>query len=265
MKNNKKTTVKANENKQAEVVASEQQATATDHATHTGLEKALVLETAEAEAVLQADIEEVGAALATDHVANTEHEATTENQLKADDAGAEAALQADIEEVNAALATAETSSAAVETATGTQLTTCTEAALQAEIEEVGAALADLLSSADFVSGNSSGVARQANSVLAIVNHSNGKRVKVHKSVAQKLGIQDSDLLNVTVNNKQVILLQSNDREGIPLKKGDCLYSSELVNAITKEFAFDFTNQSTHHLLNVSYKKWNDQVIAIITE
>ncbi len=140
-----------------------------------------------------------------------------------------------------------------------------EATPQTEFEQVDPATADFLSTEKFVSGSPANMVRQANAILAVINHTNGKRTKYHKFVMKQLGIKEGDLVNVTVKNKQVILLKSADNKGIPMKKGGYLYSSALVNAITKEFAFDFTNQSTHHLLNVSYKKWNDQVIAIITE
>lgn len=140
-----------------------------------------------------------------------------------------------------------------------------EATLQADIEEVDADMADFLSTENFVSGTAANTVRQADAPVAVINHRNSKRTKYHQYVMKQLGIKEGDLVNVTVKNKQVILLKSNDDKGIPMKKGGCLYSSALVNAITKEFAFNFTNQSTHHLLNVSYKKWNDQVIAIITK
>lgn len=136
--------------------------------------------------------------------------------------------------------------------------------LQQSIDEVDATLAEFLASANFVAGNAGSAARQANAILAVVNHNNGKRTKVKKEVLQKLNVQVGDFIQVTVKNQQVILLKSATNQGIELKKGDYLYNSELVEAITEEFAFDFSNQSTHHLLNVTYKVWNNQVIAIIT-
>lgn len=135
---------------------------------------------------------------------------------------------------------------------------------QKDLVEVDELLADFLATGDFMTGNSNHSARQLNAALAIVNHMNGKRAKFRKDLSQYLAVQVGDFVKVTVKNKQVILLKALNGEGIQLKKGGYLYSSELVEAITKEFAFDFTNQSTHHLLNVAYKKWNNQVVAIIT-
>lgn len=140
-----------------------------------------------------------------------------------------------------------------------------EGTLLSGIEEVDSALADLLSVGDFITGNRANNPRQANAILSVINHENSKRSKVEKSVLQKLHVQVDDLVNATVNNGQVILMKSRDDSGIPVKKGSCLYNSQLVDAITNEFAFDFTNQSTHHLLNVTYKTWNGQMVAIITE
>lgn len=139
-------------------------------------------------------------------------------------------------------------------------TTSKEDDLAIDFEEVDA---DFLSNGEFFNSTNNTI-RQLNAMLAIVNHTNGKRSKIHGEVRKNLRVQVGDLLKVTVKDKQVILFKSIDGKGIPLKKDGYLYNAELVKAITKEFDFNFSNQSTHHLLNVSYKKWNNQVIAIIT-
>lgn len=133
-----------------------------------------------------------------------------------------------------------------------------------DLDEVDDSIGDLLATGSYITSCVNNATRQLNAMLAIVNHTNGKRSKIHGEVRKNLRVQVGDLLKVTVKDKQVILFKSIDGIGIPLKKGGYLYSTELVKAITKEFAFDYSDQSTHHLLHVTYKKWNNQVIAIIT-
>lgn len=139
------------------------------------------------------------------------------------------------------------------------------ATLHETIEEVDEATAKLLTSGNYVGENSSSISRQSNAILAVVNHHKGQRVKLHSYVRNRIDVKAEDYVNVSVQNHQIFIMKDDDGRGIQLKKGGMLYNKELVDIITQEFSLDFSKQSTNHLMQVTYKKWNDRVIAIITK
>lgn len=110
----------------------------------------------------------------------------------------------------------------------------------------------------------SATARELNSKLSVVNHVNSHRCKIHSSLQKKLQLEVGDVVQVIVKDQMVLLLKSTNDKGIIMKPGGNLYCKELVERVTNMFQFDFTQQSTHHLTEVTFQNWNDQLVAILT-
>lgn len=110
----------------------------------------------------------------------------------------------------------------------------------------------------------SAMARELNSKFSVVNHVNSHRCKIHSSLQEKLQLEVGDVVQVIVKDQMVLLLKSTNDKGIIMKPGGNLYCKELVERVTDMFQFDFTQQSTHHLTEVTFQNWNDQLVAILT-
>lgn len=107
-------------------------------------------------------------------------------------------------------------------------------------------------------------AREPNSKISIVNHKNSNRCKINLAIQEKLNLIEGDVVQVIVKDKMVLLLKSPNEKGIVMKEHGNLYSKELVERVTDMFKFDFSQQSTHHLTEVTFQKWNEQLVAILT-
>lgn len=108
-------------------------------------------------------------------------------------------------------------------------------------------------------------AREPNSKFSIVNHKNSNRCKINIDIQEKLNLFEGDVIQIIVKDNMVLLLKSATDKGIVMKEHGNLYSKELVDRLTDMFQFDFSQQSTHHLTQVTYQKWNDQLVAILTQ
>lgn len=106
-------------------------------------------------------------------------------------------------------------------------------------------------------------AREPNSKFSIVNHKNSNRCKINIAIQEKLNLIEGDVVQVIVKDKMVLLLKSATDKGIVMKEHGNLYSKELVDRVTDMFQFDFSEQSTHHLTEVTFQKWNEQLVAIL--
>lgn len=98
--------------------------------------------------------------------------------------------------------------------------------------------------------------------ISIVNHKNGKRIKISNEILDTLNVETGDFLDITVTKKSVLIKKAEDI-GFKISSKNLIYSKELVDEITKEFSFNFKNQSTHHLKTCNYKQLNEQQLAIV--
>ncbi|MFD2679258.1 hypothetical protein [Bacillus seohaeanensis] len=106
-------------------------------------------------------------------------------------------------------------------------------------------------------------------VLSVVNSKdNGKRVAIARDVHQKLS-EPSSLQIGFMNNCMLLGKQLGDTyTSYPLRKQGAkqmIYSKALVEQITNHFQLDFSNRTSITFHSVTYKKMNDQVIAIISK
>lgn len=98
--------------------------------------------------------------------------------------------------------------------------------------------------------------------ISIVNHKNGKRIKISNEILAALNAETGDFLDITVTKKSVLIKKA-EEIGFKISSKNLIYSKELVDEITREFSFNFENQSTHHLSTCNVKQLNEQQLAIV--
>lgn len=101
-------------------------------------------------------------------------------------------------------------------------------------------------------------------VLSVINHKNGKRVKLGEGVVGKLDIKEGDFVTVNAVNQKVIIKKSSAAEnGLKVSGKNLIYNKSIVEMITEEFKFDFSNRSTHHLFNAKSSVIKDEIVVFI--
>lgn len=105
-------------------------------------------------------------------------------------------------------------------------------------------------------------ANGAAGLLTVINSKrNGKRLEIRKEVAEKLGILDE--VAVAYDNNSAILFVPTAEEEVKTfkvrKSGSkfIVYSTQLVDEITKFFALDFTSTVCHTFVDGEYEVYEE--------
>ncbi|MDM5246434.1 hypothetical protein [Lysinibacillus sp. G4S2] len=104
--------------------------------------------------------------------------------------------------------------------------------------------------------------RQMNAPLTVVNHKNGKRVKIGKEVCVKLQLADGDLVDVFVKHDTVLVCKSLNAGGHNLNKGCFIYNKDLVEMITDACGLNFEGKSSNSLTQVKYVQSQGRKVAV---
>lgn len=106
--------------------------------------------------------------------------------------------------------------------------------------------------------------RQMNAPLTVVNHKNGKRVKIGKEVCEELQLADGNLVEVLVKNATVLVCKSLNISAHCLSKGCHIYNKELVELITDSCGLNFEGKSSNSLTQVKYVQSQRRKFAVIS-
>ncbi|MFF2017798.1 hypothetical protein [Paenibacillus sp. NPDC058177] len=104
------------------------------------------------------------------------------------------------------------------------------------------------------------------SVLSVVNHKNGARLAIDVQVIEDIGTPGS--VQVALNDEGIAIGEgfTDEYNYFPLMKAAnkaIIYSSPLVNEITKSFNLDFSNVSSISFHNVEYLEVGSDTVAFI--
>lgn len=73
------------------------------------------------------------------------------------------------------------------------------------------------------------------------------------------------MLNIAVKTDEIIFIKMSSDNGFVVGAKRTIYGMKLVELITRQFQLDFTVASTQHFMNVRFKSYQGQVVAIITK
>lgn len=143
---------------------------------------------------------------------------------------------------------------------------------QDSVEVLSEDIMAVLNQAPSFQSTSNITSRCTNAKLTVVLHQVSNRSKLSKDVYSQLNVQEGDFVDVRIANKQVFVQKATANKGLKVGKNGWLYNKDFVTALVNEFGLTFgmntddeeISNSSAHLLQVEYKQYKGQVLAIIT-